>query len=119
MKISKKNFDERLGVWTIVCPLCKTVLASDPEESELPDYRICTCDRNGNKIQAYELFDRDGETWIRRNKYPRFIGRITMGAMSDIENVELIDDCDDVKKLASVMRKAGLFLKRYKYKYGR
>lgn len=113
MKTTKRNHDDRRDIWTIVCPLCGVVLASAPEENELPEYMICKCDMNGNKVQAYELFDRGGETWIRRNKYPRFIGRVSMGTKSDIEDIELLDDCTDKIKLASAMRKAGVFLLKY------
>lgn len=118
MKTTKRKYDDRLGIWTIVCPLCGEILASNSEENSLPESMICKCDINGNKVQAYELFDRDGETWIRRNKYPRFIGRVSMGTKSDIEDIEVLDDCTDEIKLASAMRKAGVFLLKSK-KYGR
>lgn len=73
---------------------------------------ICTCDANGNKKPAYGLFTRNGECWIRRNKFPRFIGRVTMGLISDVENVEILDEDVNADKLVSAMRKAGEFLKR-------
>lgn len=116
MKVRKKEYDDRLRMWVIVCPSCEKILASNSEKDMLPEFMICACDRNGNKVPAFELFDRDGNTWIRRNKYPRFIGRVTMGALSDIEDIEILDNCTDVMKLASSMRKAGEFLRKRKRK---
>lgn len=114
MKVSKKEYDDRLRMWVIVCPSCEKILASNSEKDMLPEFMICACDRNGNKVPAFELFDRDGNTWIRRNKYPRFIGRVTMGALSDIEDIEILDTCTDEMKLTSSIRKAGEFLRKRK-----
>ena len=114
MKVNKKEYNDHLRMWVIVCPLCKETLSSAVNEDMLPESMICSCDANGNKMPAFELFDRDGNTWIRRNKYPRFIGRVTMGALSDIEDIEILDNCTDVMKLASSMRKAGEFLRKRK-----
>ena len=113
MKVSNIKYDDHSACWMIVCHLCGKVLISKPEKDMLPEFMICSCDANRNKVPAFELFDRDGNTWIRRNKYPRFIGRVTMGALSDIE---LLDDCTDTTKLESSMRKAGEFLRKRKRK---
>lgn len=115
MKATKRQYDDHLHVWVIVCPLCGVVLASNSEKGDLPEYMICTCDANGNKIPAYELFPRNGECWIRRNKFPRFIGRVTMGVISDIEDVEVLDEDVTDAKLAAAMRKAGEFLRKRRY----
>jgi hypothetical protein len=63
-------------------------------------------------METYELYDRDGVTYIRRNKYPRFIGKVTMGEMSVIEDMELLDDVDDIDKLSAAIRKAGEYLRK-------
>lgn len=97
------------GVYAHVCPLCGEVKASASEPGMMPEYSICACDRNGNKVPAYELYEQDGKTMIRRNKPPRFVGEVTMGAMSDIERVRWIDDCT-VMQAAAAMRKAGEYL---------
>lgn len=110
MRITKKVFDGALHMWLMKCPLCGDILHSAPEEDWLPEFAICPCDRNDNKQDAYELFERNGETWIRRNKYPRFIARVAFEGVSDIDNVEMIDECTDERELASAMRKAGEFL---------
>ncbi|MBR8707058.1 hypothetical protein [Bacteroides pyogenes] len=110
MRITKKVFDGALHMWLMKCPLCGDILHSAPEADWLPEFAICPCDRNDNKQSAYELFERNGETWIRRNKYPRFIARVAFEGISDIDNVEMIDECDNERELASAMRKAGEFL---------
>ncbi len=109
MRITKKVFDGALHMWLMKCPLCGDILHSAPEEDWLPEFAICPCDRN-DKQSAYELFERNGETWIRRKKYPRFIARVAFEGISDIDNVEMIDKCDNEMELASAMRKAGEFL---------
>lgn len=100
------------AMWAHICPLCGAVLASASEPEYLPDYSICPCDRNGNKLPVYEIFEGEGGSMIRRNKWPRFVGRITFGQLSDIEIVELIDRDADMMEMARAMRKAGEFLKK-------
>lgn len=97
------------GIYAHVCPLCGEILSSASEPGFMPDFSFCGCDRNGNKTSAYELFEADGKQMIRRNKPPRFVGEVTMGQLSDIENIEWMDDAS-VSKMAEVMRKAGEFL---------
>ena len=48
-------------------------------------------------------------TMIRRNKPPRFVGRVTFGQDSDIELVEVFDEAGPME-MAAAMRKAGEFL---------
>lgn len=98
------------GIYAHVCPLCNEVHASASEPDMMPEFSICDCDRNGNKQPVYEVFELDGKMMIRRNTYPRFVGEVMMGPLSDIENVTMLDDCTDPIKLASVMRKAAEFL---------
>lgn len=101
-------------MWVHVCPLCGAILASACEPDYLPDYSICPCDRNGNKLPVFEIFEGESGPMIRRNKRPRFVGRITFDQMSDIEIVELIDRDADVMEMARAMRKAGEFIKKTK-----
>lgn len=97
------------GIYAHVCPVCGEILSSASEPGFLPDFSICDCDLNGNKQPAHEIFELNGKTMIRRNKPPRFVGEVTFGGLSDIENIEWIDECS-VSEMASVMRKAGEFL---------
>lgn len=97
------------GLYAHVCPLCGSILASNSGEEMMPEFSICDCDRNEGKRPAYELFERDGYVMIRRNKPPRFVGRVTMGESSDIEGIEWQDECG-VTEAASALRKAGEFL---------
>ena len=97
------------GLYAHVCPLCGKILASACEEMLLPEFSICDCDRREDKQPAYELFEQDGYTMIRRNKPPRFVGRVTFGQDSDIELVEVFDEAGPME-MAAAMRKAGEFL---------
>lgn len=96
-------------MWVLQCPLCGSQRYSASEKEFLPDYFYCDCDKNWNKLSVYELFETEGKKMIRRNKYPRFIGEITFGELSDIENIEWIDECQ-ANEMASSLRKAGEFL---------
>lgn len=110
MKIVEKHFDHQLHMWLMVCPICESILADGMELEFMPEFAICDCDKNGNKQPTYEMFDRGGVSWIRRNKYPRFVGRITFSTISDIEDVEWLDICTDAPDAAKAMRKASEFL---------
>ena len=99
------------GLYAHICPLCGNILASSSEPDMMPEYSICNCDKNAAKESAYELFGKDGYVMIRRNKYPRFIGKVTMGTSSDIEEIEWIDSCTAMEA-ARALRKAGEFLKK-------
>lgn len=112
MHVKNKYYDSLSHMWLRVCPVCGDILASACELDLMPEFSICRCDCNGNKRPPFELFDRDGKTMIRRNKIPRFIGEVTLGQSSDIENIELIDECSDPMEMARVLRKAGEFLAR-------
>lgn len=97
------------AVWVHRCPLCGTEYAHSPSEDMLPAYSICDCDRNGNKSEVYELYEENGCTMIRRNKKPRFVGRVVFNGDTDIEVTEVLDDAG-AGELAKAMRKAGEFL---------
>ena len=103
MKITKIMRLNR-GLYAHVCPLCCNILASSSEPDMMPEFSICDCDKNDAKEPAYELFDKDGHVMIRRNKPPRFVGKVTMGERSDIEEIVWIDECT-VSGAASAMRK--------------
>ena len=108
MKITKPK---KIGpaMWVHQCPLCGNILASSSEQDYLPSFSICQCDRNGKKKEVYELYEEDGVTMIRRNKHPRFIGKVTFSQETDIEVTEILDSTD-AAELARAMRKAGEFL---------
>ena len=109
MKITKISYiGNRL--YAHICPLCGAILASVTEKEMMPEFSICECDRNGNKLPVYEIFEGEGGPMIRRNKWPRFVGHITFGQMSDIEIVDIIDRDADVMEMAKAMKKAGEFL---------
>lgn len=98
------------AMWVLQCPLCGQQRYSASEAELLPDFFYCDCNKNGNKQPVYELFEHEGKQMIRRNKYPRFIGEITFGQLSDIENIVMIDECTDLSQLTQVLQKAGEFI---------
>ena len=108
MKITKIKRLHR-GLYAHVCPLCGNIMASSSEPDMMPEFSICDCDKNNCKEPAYELFNKDGYVMIRRNKPPRFVGKVTMGKLSDIEGIEWQDNCTAIEA-ARALRKAGEFL---------
>lgn len=97
------------GLYAHVCPLCGDIHASASEPDLMPAFSICDCDHNEEKEPAYELYTEDGYTMIRRNKPPRFTGRVTFGLDSDIEDIRFVDPAS-VSEIAKALRKAGEFL---------
>ena len=111
MKIKKITKIDR-GLYGHVCPLCGSILASSSDPEFMPEYSICPCDRKTIAPPAFELFEDQGYVMIRRNKFPRFVGRVVMGTDSDIRAIRWLDACTDPLVIASAMRKAGEFLKK-------
>lgn len=69
---------------------------------------------NGNASMAkFEIYPESGRIMIRHNEFPRFVGEITFGELSDIENIIDLDKCTDVQILAKTMREAGEFIANY------
>lgn len=58
----------------------------------------------------FEIYRESDKTMLRHNDFPRFIGEITFGELSDIENIECIDECTDAQIWAKTMREAGDFI---------
>ena len=108
MKITKIT---QIGpsLYAHICPLCGAIHASMTEAEYMPEFSICDCDQNTEKDDAYELFSEDGCTMIRRNKPPRFVGKVTFGIESDIEEIQWLDITTPLD-MAKAMRKAGEFL---------
>ena len=97
------------GLYAHVCPLCNAVHASSSDPEWMPDFSICRCDSKEKKAPAYELYMEGGCTMIRRNKPPRFTGKVTFGLDSDIEDIEFMDQASALE-MAKALRKAGEFL---------
>ena len=108
MKVTKISYiGNRL--YAHICPLCGAILAAVSEKKMMPEFSICDCDRTNDKKTAYELYTKDGYTMIRRNKPPRFIGKVTFGKFSDIEDIQWMDAASAMD-MAKALRKAGEFL---------
>lgn len=108
MKITKITIIQR-GLYAHICPLCGNILASSSEYDMMPEFSICDCDKNNCKEPAYELSTENGYTMIRRNKPPRFTGKVTFGKFSDIEDIQWMDVASALD-MAKALRKAGEFL---------
>ena len=108
MKITKITKLHR-GLYAHVCPLCGAIHASSFDPDMMPEFSICDCDRATEKEPVYELYTEDGYTMIRRNKPPRFTGRVTFGLKSDIEEIQWMDAAYALD-MAKALRKAGEFL---------
>jgi hypothetical protein len=54
----------------------------------------------------FRIYNDEGVTLIEHLSYPRFIGEITFGEKSDIENVDMIDDDASAVDMATAMRMA-------------
>ncbi|MEI7675748.1 MAG: hypothetical protein WCJ03_03120 [Bacteroidales bacterium] len=63
---------------------------------------------------TYRLYTEGDKTMIERLKYPRWVGELTFGQLSDIEHIELKDQCKDVMEMARSLRMAGEFVVKYK-----
>ncbi len=65
----------------------------------------------GNReISKFTIYKKDGKQYIERLVYPRFVGEITMGLLSDVENIQLIDNCTDLAELARAMHAAAEYM---------
>jgi len=59
----------------------------------------------------FKIYPLQGRQVIERLTYPRFKGVIAFNSpLSDIENIELLDNCKDPIIIARAMREAGDYL---------
>lgn len=61
-------------------------------------------------MEKFEIYPESDRIMIRHNEFPRFVGEITFGELSDIENITDIDKCTDAQIWAKTMREAGEFI---------
>lgn len=61
-------------------------------------------------MNKFEIYKESDKTMLRHNEFPRFVGQITFGELSDIENIVCIDECTDAQVWAKTMREAGDFI---------
>ena len=109
-------------VYAFVCPLCGRTYHETPMGmmEVMPEFAICNCDRREEESPTFRIFDKDGKKCIERLKYPRFVGEVTFGSISDIEKVNWLEGCTDATELARAMRLAGEFMvKRSRALYGK
>ena len=63
----------------------------------------------------YRIYQEGDRQIIERLTYPRFKGVITFNSpLSDIEEIELLDETNNPTEIARAMREAGDFLINYK-----
>lgn len=102
------------GLYAHICPACGNILASSYEPDLMPEFSICPCDRNYNKIPAYDLYPDNGYIMIRRNKFPKFIGIASTGEIPSVDNIQWQDECEE-KDRDKAVKKAIEFIRKYKY----
>lgn len=64
-------------------------------------------------MKKFEIYPESDRVMIRHNEFPRFVGEITFGESSDIENIIDLDKCTDAQIWAKTMREAGDFINNY------
>jgi len=59
----------------------------------------------------FQIINKEGKTYIERLIYPRFKAEITFSTgVSDLENIVMIDQCNDPVIMAKAMREAGDYI---------
>lgn len=58
----------------------------------------------------FKIYTQGSDKFIESLSFPRFKGKITFGALSDIEDINLIDKNASVGDVARVMREAGEYI---------
>ncbi|NDV46241.1 hypothetical protein D0T49_04200 [Paludibacter sp. 221] len=63
-------------------------------------------------MEKFKTYTENGKSFIERLVFPRFKAEITFNpdGVSDLENVEMIDECTDISELSKAMQKAGEYL---------
>ena len=62
-------------------------------------------------MKNFKIYTKNDKQIIERLVYPRFIGEITFNSpISDVENISMIDKCDDIMLYAKAMREAGDYI---------
>jgi hypothetical protein len=80
------------------------------ERANISCAQTCFYGLGSYESDKFRIFEKKGKQFIERVVYPRFRGVITMGLLSDIEDIEILDNCTDASVLARAMRSAGEFL---------
>lgn len=65
------------GLYAHICPLCGNILASSSEEEMMPEFSICECDKNGNKLPVYEIYDEGDYIMIILHLLKKYYHRIS------------------------------------------
>lgn len=113
MKIKKNKAIVINKRWALLCPLCNDIKAVADTFTELPDFVICDCDFNENKLPVYETYFCNNVKMIRRNKYPKFYGVVSHE--SSVLDVVWID-LHSLEESEKALHKAVEFLQK-KQKY--
>lgn len=59
----------------------------------------------------FKIYTKGNKQIIERLIYPRFKGVITFNSkLSDVEDIEMLDSCNDVMLIAKAMREAGYYI---------
>lgn len=58
----------------------------------------------------FKIYKSGADQIIERLSYPKFKGRITFSPLSDIEDIELLEEIDSLFDLPKALREAGEFI---------
>ena len=104
-KIRNKRKVNR-ALFVMECPKCGSICASASEWELLPEWTVCD-----NCKEDFKLYSEGDKQIIERLSYPRFKAEITFNSpTSDLENIQVLEDCKDPLIMAKAMREAGDYL---------
>lgn len=61
-------------------------------------------------MEEFKIYKEKEKQIIERLEYPRFRGEITFSSLSDIENIKMLDTCNDAVVVAKALRQAGDYI---------
>ena len=66
-------------------------------------------------MSNFKITEQNRKQIIEHIAYPRFTAEITFNSpLSDIENIQMLDQCDDAMLIARTMREAGEYIFNFK-----
>jgi len=94
------------AMYVMECPRCGEICASASERELMPQWTTCP-----ECPDDFRIYSEKNKQIIERTVYPRFRGVITFSAgLSDVEDIEMLEPCNDAQALAAAMREAGEYI---------
>lgn len=97
------------------CPECGNICASASEREFLPVWTTCNICSKSKEQTVFKIYEENGKQIIERLIFPRFKGEIDFNSnLSDVNNIQMIDETIDALELSKSLREAGEFIINYK-----